>query len=262
MHPYICNSLLVFAAITIASSPALAAPKSRVKERGAAIVSTSLEATVSAPAGSTGSAIIEVSKPKFRDAQVAELTLSTAGLADGTYSIDATLQDLSSAHLGDLVVDAAASTPVVLSVPAEIDALKITNLSISDATAVLLQGATTVTTSEWKLIANVQVTGPDPLATTKPTTGPKPKKVQGHALAKSFIKDGVETKRQFLWVSKGAVADSELTISVNGIAVAAIMSTADGKVMFAELPETVVLRDVDSVTITDAIGAVVMQSQF
>ncbi len=55
---------------------------------------------------------------------------------------------------------------------------------------------------------------------------------------------------------------SELNINVNGVAVATITSESNGKVMFADLPETVILRELDLVTITDALGAVVMQAQF
>jgi hypothetical protein len=40
------------------------------------------------------------------------------------------------------------------------------------------------------------------------------------------------------------------------------MSTKQGKVMFHEMPETVVLRDMNLVTLTDALGAVVMQADF
>ena len=264
MHSYFRNSLIACAAIGLVGNVALAAPKSRLKERGSLTVSATLQPTASAPVGSSGSATIEVSKPKFGDPETAELTLTTAGLAPGSYSIDAKLQDLSTVHLGDLVIDAALSGgEVVLSVPTEVDASKIGSLTISDSSAVVqLEGAAAATINSWKLIANVQVTGAEPLTTSESKGGPKPKRVHGHALAKSFIDDDVETKRQFLWVAKGAAGGSELTINVNGLAVATVTSTADGKVMFAELPETVVLREIDTVTITDAVGAVVMQAQF
>ena len=268
MHTYFRNSLLVLAALSLASNSAVAAPQSRVKERGSITVTATLAATLNAPAGAAGSAVIEVSKPKFRDVQTAELALTTTGLSAGSYSVDASLQDLSTAHLGDLIVEAAVpgddagATPVVFVISAEVDPLKITTVRVSDsAAAVVLEGAATATVNDWKLIANVQVTGPESVATVE-KGGPKPKRVQGHALAKSFIKDGVETKRQFLWVAKGATAGSELTINVNGTAVATVTSAADGKVMFAELPETVVLRELDTVTLTDSAGTVVMQAEF
>src|SRR4030095_13738926 len=151
------NSLLVVAVMTLLSSQGDAAPKSHIKERGHATMTAPLTATASAPVGATGLATIEISKPKFIDAQSAELTLTTTGLAPGSYSVDATLQDLSTAHLADLVVDPAVPgddggiTPVVVSVPVEVDALKISNVTISDAAAVvLLEGAATVTTDDWK----------------------------------------------------------------------------------------------------------------
>src|SRR4029453_19515155 len=98
MQLSIRNSLPLLVAMTLATSPGLAAPKSNIKERGHATVTATLIATASAPVGATGLATIEVSKPKFIDAQSAELTLTTTGLAPGSYSVDATLQDLSTAH--------------------------------------------------------------------------------------------------------------------------------------------------------------------
>jgi hypothetical protein len=53
-----------------------------------------------------------------------------------------------------------------------------------------------------------------------------------------------------------------LTLNVDGVAVGTIMSSKQGKVMIQEIPETVVLRDMKSVTLTDALGVVVMKADF
>jgi hypothetical protein len=103
------------------------------------------------------------------------------------------------------------------------------------------------------------VKGPEPLVSAK---GAKSKRVSGHLISQSTVKGGVETKRHFLWVAFGAPADTELTINVDGVAVGTVTSTAKGKVMFHEMPESVVLRDVQSITLTDSLAAVVMQADF
>ena len=266
MHSSLSSPFLTaFAAVALCASPVSAAPKSHLKERGHLTLTAALAATAAAPVGATGNAAIEVTKEKYKSEVSTELKLTSSGLAAGNYSLDATLKDATTVHIGDFVVDGtvpapATPEPIAFTVPATVDVTNIASLSVSNATpAVLLQGDLVADNVTWKLIANVVVSGPEVLATTH---GPKPKKMHGHAIAHSFITDNVETKRDFLWVAFGAPGDTELTINVDGVAVATVMSTTDGKVMFHEMPVTVVLRDMKSVTLTDSLGAVVMKADF
>jgi hypothetical protein len=236
-----------------------------VKERGDLTVTATLAPAATAPAGPSGSAEIEVIKEKYKSAEISTLSISVTGLATGSYSVDATLKDASTLHLGDLAVDASVPpgpTPepaVKIALPADFDVSAVSKLTVSDATpAVVLEGAIVPGNVTWKYIANVQVTGPEVLV----TSGPKPKKVRGHAVAHSFITDNMETKRGFLWVAFGAPSDAELAINVDGVAIGTVLSTKQGKVEFNEIAETVVLRDVKSITLTDAQGAIVMQAAF
>jgi hypothetical protein len=264
MHSSLYPALLAAAMIALVTSPVSAAPKSHVKEKGSFTLTATLTATAAAPVGTTGNAEIEVTKEKFKSEATAELSLTTTGLAAGNYSVDATLTDATTAHLGDFVVDGtvpppATPEPIVFALPATVDVASIASLSVSDAAAaVMLEGELAVGTINWKFIANVRVSGPEVLA----TDGPKPKKVRGHAVSHSFIKDSVETKRDFLWVAFGAPGETELTINVDGVAVGTVLSTKQGKVEFHEIAETVVLRDMKLITLTDALGAIVMQADF
>lgn len=253
------------AALGLLTSPLSAAPKSHVKERGHLTVTATLAPPPTAPAGPSGTAEIEVTKPKFKSVETATLKISVTGLATGSYSVDATLKDASIVHLGDLAVDTSVppgptpEPPVEIALPAGFDVSTVAKITVSNATpAVVLEGEVVPGEVTWKYIANVQVTGPEVLV----PTGPKPKKVRGHAVVHSFIKENVETKRGFLWVAFGAPGDTELTINVDGVAVGTVLSTKQGKVMFEDMPEPVVIRDIKLVTITDALGAVVMQAAF
>jgi hypothetical protein len=265
MHSSLTTTLLAMTALGLVSSPLAAAPKSHVKERGHLTLSATLAPPATAPAGPAGTAEIEVVKEKYKSAESSTLSISVTGLATGSYSVDATLKDASIVHLGDLAVDASVppgptpEPPVVITLPAGFDVSTVAKLTVSDATpTVVLEGTLVPGNVTWKYIANVQVTGAEVLV----TKGPKPKKVRGHAVVHSFITDNVETKRGFLWVAFGAPGDTELTINVDGVAVGTVLSTKQGKVMFESMPETVVIRDMKLVTLTDAAGAVVMQAEF
>jgi hypothetical protein len=261
------HALLALTAIGMFTSTA-SATKSGCREKGHATIAFDLQPSVGAPAGPSGSAEIDVRE--FKSAQTAALSMTTAGLAAGSYSLDAVLKDETTMHLGDFSVDVAAgadpstaSADATVMVAIPIDAFDIATLSVSDATlAMVLEGEAEVNMIEWKYFANVRVTGPDVIATSDSTGGPKPKHVHGHALSKSFFKNNVEGKRQFLWVSHGAPKDTELTVNVDGEAVGTVTSSPSGKVMFEGLVDEVVLRAVKLVTLTDALGAVVMQAQF
>jgi hypothetical protein len=141
----------------------------------------------------------------------------------------------------------------------------------------VLSGFANATTTLWKYFANVRVTAP--VAATEPEVtdgaestdkggkgGSKPKakgKVNGHVLAKSTIKDDEETKRQFLFVAKGAPASTLLQIVVNGEEVDEVESTPAGKVMFKEdLIEDVVIQTITNISLVDPLGVVVMEANF
>jgi len=261
----IIPSILLF--VGLLTTPAAAEPKSRVKERGHLTLTATLTATLDAPVGATGSGTIEVDKPKFKSSETASLSLTTSGLPTGSYSVDATLDDASKAHLGDFAVDTtvpptAANDPIVFAISETLDTAKIASISVSNATAiVLLQGEVLPGTATWKYIANVQVTAPEVLVTTA-EHGPKPKHVHGHIVSHSFVTDNVEKHRHFVCVAFGAPKDTELTINVDGTPVGTVMSSKQGKVDLHDIAETVVLRDVELITLTDSLGAVVMQAQF
>jgi hypothetical protein len=264
MHSTLTTTFLAAAALGLLANPLNAAPKSHVKERGHLTLTAALAAPEAAPSAASGSAAIEVDKPKYKSAETAELQISVTGLATGNYSVDATLKDASTVHLGDLAIDTSVPQPtpepaVVIALPAGFDVSSVAKLTVSDATpAVVLEGELVPGEVTWKFIANVQVTGPETLLTKEA----KGKKVRGHAVVHSFITDNVETKRGFLWVAFGAPGDTELTVNVDGVAAGTVVSTKQGKVMFESLPETVVIRDMKLVTLTDALGAVVMQAGF
>jgi hypothetical protein len=264
MRLSILSSLLLAGLLT---TPLGAAPKSHVKEKGELTFTTALQATIDAPAGTTGSASIEVTKPKFKSVETATLSLTTTGLATGNYSVDATLDDATTAHLGDFAVDTAApptaaNQPIVFPIAETLDTARIASLSVSNATAiVMLQGEVVLGTATWKYIANVQVTAPE-VVLTSDGHGAKPKHVHGHIVSHSFITDNVEKQRHFRCVAFGAPKETELTINVDGTAVGTVVSTKQGKIDLHDIVETVVLRDVKLITITDALGAVVMQATF
>ena len=256
MHTLFKTSLVAFATLGLIAAPLSAAPKSMVKEKGHFTVTSALTATVAAPVGATASAEIEVTKEKFKSEASAELTLTTSGLGAGEYSLDATLADATIVPVGTFTVAGSPTAPVVFDLPVTLDAGSIVSLSISDAAStVLFEGELVAGTVTWKFIANVQVSGPE-------VTEPKGKKVHGHAVVHSFIKDSIETKRGFLLVGFGAPRDTDLTINVDGVAVGTVLSSKQGKVFIHEIAETVVLRDMKLVTLTDALGAVVMQAEF
>jgi len=266
MRLFIFRSGIAVTAISLALSSLFAAPGSRVKEKGQLTVSFALQATIMAPAGAGGDAAIEVDKSKFKDDAAASLTLHANGLASGAYSVDATLKDATTVHIGDFSVNTTVSGDtgsVVMPIPAALDSLDVFSLSISDGTSnTLLEGDASVSVDNWKYIANVRVTGPVPLMTASPNAGSKGKPVHGHAVSQSFTNNNMEHHRHFLWVGFGAPGDAELTINVDGVAVGTVVSAKQGKVMFKDLPATVLLPEIQRIEITDGAGVVVMQALF
>jgi hypothetical protein len=263
---------LAACALIFATAVASAAPKSQIKERGEIHLTATLQPAADAPAGVTATADIVIKKTKFNQAGTASLTLTTSGFLVGDYSIDGLLDPAAPpVHLGDFSVGAidpvnpVPDEPITLAISSTIDATLLTSISISDSTPkVILEGEVTATAVNWMYLANVQVTGPAPVGTSSngKAHGPKPKAARGHVISQSTVKNGVETKRHFLWVAFGAPANTELTINVDGVEVGTVTSTKNGKVMFHEMPADVVLRDVKLITLTDGDVALVMQAQF
>lgn len=262
--------ILSFLILGLLTAIASAGPKSNIKERGKIEMEATLAPTAAAPPGIAASVAISIEKAKFHKAATSTLTLTTSGFVAGNYGIDALLNDATtSVHLGDFAVapvdpvNPVPDEPITLIIPGAMDATLIASISISDSTpAVILEGDTTATSVDWQYLANVPVTGPAPLVNAGKVHGPRKKGPFGHLISQSTIKAGVETKRHFLWVAFGAPADTELTINVDGMVVGTVTSTAKGKVMFHEMPEPIILRDVESITLTDGSGVIVMQAAF
>jgi hypothetical protein len=257
--------------IGLLGSVASAAPKSQVKECGSILIDIALAAQAGAPVGVSGSGQIEITKRKFKSGGTATLTLTTAGLPAGTYAVDATLStSVTPVHIGDFVVTGAVpaapggDAPIELPIAPTVDAEDITSLTIADSatSTVVLAGDATVTSVDWKYIANVRIEAREIQNENAQGFHGGGKSVHGHLISHSFIKDSVEKQRHFLWVAFGAPKDTELTINVDGVAVGTVKSTKSGKVGFHGMPEPVVLRNIRLITLTDPLGAVVMQAKF
>ena len=230
--------------------------------------------SLAAPDGSSSvaSGTAEIQVRTKNTTQRARLKLEAEQLAAGSYSLDAALADASSIHLADVVVDpaaegsdpAASTAELVLTLPADLDAISITNISLSDAEGlVVLSGSAVLNVAKLSYFANVRVTGSAP-ATASKTGGKtvKPKRVRGHVVSMSRVSNDVETKRFFHWVAFGAPADTELSIVVDEVAVGSVTSTSKGKVAFSGLPSEIVLPEVKNVRLIDATGVVVMEANF
>jgi hypothetical protein len=242
------------------------------------------------PTGPSGTAEIKIAQ-KHQQYEAA-LKLAATGLPAGSYAIEATYDDgvtiveLGTFDVTDPTPDDAdpigSDVTVETSVPQEIDGWDIAVISVIDTAtdAVVLTGETTATTTYWRYFANVRITGTPIVAPPteddgdiEETDGPgnkpkkakkarKPKKIHGHALAHSKVVGDTETRRVFLWVGFGAPASTELTINVDGVPVGTVTSTKNGKVKFKGLPEDVVIRDIEVITLTNADGAEVMKAEF
>jgi hypothetical protein len=233
-----------------------------VKSKTRVTLAVTLEPTVDAPVGAAGTAEIRVRGKN--SLQTATMQLEVSGLLAGAYTVDATLADASVVNLGSFEVPV---VPVIdedglsIIIPEAVNALNIASIDIKDATAVvLLHGDATANIAFLRFFANVRVTGPDAAISER---GPnKPKKVHGHCLAHSLVIQNVERESHFLWVAFGAPADTELTINVDGVPVGTVTSTKQGKVKFNSLPDTADFAAIDLITLTDSLGAVVMQAEF
>jgi hypothetical protein len=245
-------STLLLALCGLAALPVSA---DTVKSKTRVTLSVTLEPTVDAPVGATGTAEIRI---RGKNAvQTATMQLAVSGLVAGAYTVDATLADASVVNLGSFDVPVPVGG-ISIVIPATVNALNIASIDIKDASSVvLLHGDATTDIAFLRFFANVRVTGPD--ATTS-VRGPK--KVHGHCLAHSLVIRNVERESHFLWVAFGAPASTELTINVDGVPVGTVTSTKQGKVKFNALPDTNDFAAIDLITLTDSLGAVVMQAEF
>ena len=230
----------------------------RTKEEAHVVVSATLSPADPASTAS-GSASLEVTSLNGVQT-VSPLEVVLTGVAAGDYTVAATkTSDGTSVPIGIVTVPAP-TTDTGLALPEGLDPLDIATVSVSDATpAVVLSGSASVSIVEWRFAANVPVTSP---ATTTVRGEPKPKKVHGHVLIHAKIVNDVEEKRKFLLVAHGGSADTELTINLDGVAAGTVLTTKNGKIMAKELPGTVQLAGVGTMTLTDAAGVVVAQADF
>src|SRR5678815_6023182 len=187
--------------------------------------------------------------------------LTLAGLADGTYSLEATSKSDPAAPpvlIGSVVVsaivDPAAPPAPPLTLPEGLSALDIATLTISDATpAVVLSGEATEDVANWRFFGN------RPLVAAAGSATPS-KKLHGHVLIRAAIVEGVELRRKFLLVGHGIPSETTLTINLDGVAVGEVTTTKRGKAMLTSLDGDFRLAGTHHFTLTDADENVVAQA--
>ena len=264
-------ALAVVGVFLAAGSTASAFPKTR--DHAEVTLTFDLLPTAGGPATAAGTGTIELVRD--RGVSVTDgLDLTVTGLANGTYTVSATLKSdpvapaviISNVVVDSTVVpDPAAPPAAPLPLPEGLDPFDIATLTISDATPiVVLSGLPTENVAVWNYFANCPLRAPhiDPLAPPVPRTGKKPKKVHGHVLIRARILDDVETRRKFLLVAHRAPANSLLTINLDGVPVGEVTSTKNGKVMVKNLEGDFRIAGVKELTLTDIDGVVVMVCDF
>ena len=269
-------TLTLLTACGLLVQPASAAPQSKVREKATLSISFLLQESTVEGEAATSSGTATLDATRNNGVETGTLNITVTGLAAGTYSVEGAKADGTLVDLGSVTV-AASEDPAVATVgsldgamPAGVNVLDVESISIVDETATeVLSGLADATTTLWKYFANVRVTAPlvEPVVGEEPTKGnggaPKVKKVHGHVLAKSTIKDDVETKRQLLFVAKGAPKNATLTIVVNGEEIDEVESNQQGKVMFKEdLLEDVVIQTIKNISLVDENGVAVMEANF
>jgi hypothetical protein len=81
-------------------------------------------------------------------------------------------------------------------------------------------------------------------------------------VVQSRIVQGIDQRRKFLLIAKGAAANATLTINFDGVAVGSVVATRAGKLMLRSLEGDSRLAGVQILTITDAAGAVIGLAAF
>lgn len=265
------TALAVVGGFLVAGSTASAFPKTR--DHAEVILSFDLLPPAGSASTAAGTGTIELVRD--RGVSVTDgLDLTVTGLADGTYTVSATLKSdpaapaviISNVVVNSAVIpDPAAPPAPPLPLPEDLDPFDIATLTVSDATPmVVLSGLPTENIAVWNYFANCPLRAPriDPLAAPVPRTGKKPKRVHGHVLIRARILDDVETRRMFLLVAHGAPANTLLTINLDGLPVGEVTSTKNGKVMVKGLDGDFRIAGVTELTLTDINGVVVMVCDF
>lgn len=274
--------LLLLAACALWPAKLPASPAG-VKTKSQLNLSFGLE-PVDPASGLSGEAKIKI---RSRDGvSVSRLNLEIAGLAAGTYQVEALDADAASVHLGQFTVpdagtgdetatgddgaepaddatdDSGEGVEVKIDLAADVRASAIQSISIRDAAGVaLLEGSLSATVGTSRFFAEAEVTGPtvDPVVEAEHHGKGKGHRVHGHVTLHSNSTDGVETERHVTWVAFNGPSGSELTILVDGVAAGTVTSTPRGKVKFAGLAEEIPLAGIQKIELVDELGVVVMQ---
>jgi hypothetical protein len=262
-----CLASLAFAAAFLGAVPTASAFP-RTRETAQLSLSFDLQPTAAGSGVSEGTATIDLTR-KNGVSTTTGLQLSFTNLADGTYSVDATLKSDSGAtpvNIGSVTITGSTVDPSApLSLPTETDPLDFAAITISDATsAVVLSGSATETITSWTYFGNKPLLAPPggPASAKPDKVHGKPVKVHGHIVIQARIRDGVEKRRKFLLVGLGLPADAALTVNVDGVAVGSVTTTPRGKAMLKSLPGDFRLAGVDLITLTDSNNVVVAQADF
>jgi hypothetical protein len=200
-----------------------------------------------------------------------DLTLS--GLADGTYSVEATTKSDPMAApvvIGSVTVssipDPSAPPPAPLTLPDGLSALDIATLTISDVTpAVVLAGGPSEDVAKWHFFANRPLRAPDATGDTSvaPVSGtPTQKKLHGHVIIHAVITDAVELRRKLLLVGHGLPPETVLTVNLDGVPVGDVTTTKHGKAMLKSLEGDFRLAGTQLLTLSDPDGNVVAETDF
>ena len=188
--------------------------------------------------------------------EASELEITTTGLADGIYEVEAILKSDSEEPpvpvlIGSITV-AGATAVAPLPLPDGVAALDIGVLNVvtpgvvstdpavpSTPDTIVLTGTPTEDIEKWTFFGNRPVTAAEgyvPTPGTKPNGKPqKAKKIHGHVLIQAKIVDNDETRRKFLLVAHNGPADTELTIRLDGVDAGMFTTTKNGKMMVKSL---------------------------
>lgn len=271
---------ILFSATLIASAFALFAPSTasaypRTKER--ATLTLTFDLVPMDPASlATGTATIDVTRKNgVETAGPVELELT--GLADGSYTLEATTKAdpagarvfIATVDVSSAPVDPAAPAPAPITLPVDLQALEIDTLFVSDVADIdVLSGTASETVANWLFFGNRPiipvVVATDPSTAQPVITGKKPrvKKIHGHVLIQNVIKNDVEKRRKFLLVGHNFLPNTEYTIQLDGVDVGTVITTKVGKAMLRRLDGDFRLAGVHVVSIVDAAGTVIAEADF
>ena len=215
-------------------------------------------ATSNAPAGARGT--LRLKSHNHEGTNQTQMKITTTGLAAGTYDLSATLKsDGSTVALGQITLapedeDDDNSKSVLHSeseveLPADVSAMDIATVTISDGTGALLIGDITNAPGNSVAVFNarVRVTSDDP-------------NVRGTAVLHSMAHKG-KRNGNFNMVVHGLAANTTYHVVVNGTEVATVRSGKKGAVMVRKL-KNVDFSTITSVQLQDDTAAVVAEAAF